>query len=111
MTPRVAHVIVRGDQLTLQAPYDQDFLEDFKQTIPYAYRKWDPDTKVWQVGCCQAELVSICRAHYGRVIVHDEDTKPPALAQAPDWAATMFDAVPARLQQVGLQGAQPGVAP
>src|SRR5215218_6922978 len=93
MNPRLAHIIVHGDQLTLQAPYDQDFLEDLKQMIPYQYRKWVPETKAWLVGCCRAELVSICRAHYDRVIIHDENVE----AHTSNWAAAMFAELPSHL--------------
>jgi hypothetical protein len=105
MTRQLAHLTVRGNLLVLRPPYNPEFLADFKIVVPYAQRQWSPGTKTWQIEdcyleeCCKTALIDLCDRHFDRVIIFGEDTEPPALAQASDWAAAMFAAVPARLHQ------------
>jgi hypothetical protein len=98
MNPRLAHITVRGNLLVLKAPYDPDFLADFKIVVPHAQREWSAGTKTWQIvdcylsECCKITLIDLCERHYDRVIIFDEDA-------ATTWAVAMFTELPEHLHR------------
>jgi hypothetical protein len=62
-----------GDRLELRTPYDEDFVDDLKTTIPRSARHWDSDKKVWIVLAEYRESLLAVLEEYFRVV--DTDSK------------------------------------
>lgn len=59
-----ATIELEGEQLKLYMAYDAAFLEDFKEAITYASRRWDREKKVWYVHpSCGRKLLRILQGH------------------------------------------------
>mgnify|MGYP001558341190 CR=1 FL=1 len=53
------------DWLLMVSPYNKDFVEQFKATIPSAQRKWDPESKRWLIGEIYAvEIAELIKQHF-----------------------------------------------
>lgn len=48
-----------ADMVTVEFPYDRDFLDQFKRDIPYPGRQWDRGRKCWMV---HVDLIDEVRA-------------------------------------------------
>lgn len=58
----------------LDTPYNEDFVTDLKDSIPYPHRAWVPDEKLWWVAAEFAdEAVKLAAHYFGEVRVTDED--------------------------------------
>src|SRR5262249_59318111 len=79
----VVPVFVRYQEdgsITIRSPYDQDFLEDFKRSIPWRHRRWVADEKHWWVDWRFAKDAEVlCRDWYDdvKVILFRRDDEPP----------------------------------
>jgi hypothetical protein len=63
-----ALVIVRADEYELITPYNKDFVDNLKHSIPSGCRSYDPDTRAWTVDeCGHDEAIHLLRRYYGTV--------------------------------------------
>jgi hypothetical protein len=57
---------IQGNSIVLHSPYNRDFVNDFKEDVPYTARRWNPTDKVWtfapQYGARVRDLILF---HYG----------------------------------------------
>jgi hypothetical protein len=57
---------IQGNSIVLHSPYNRDFVNDFKEDVPYTARRWNPADKVWtfapQYGAQVRDLILF---HYG----------------------------------------------
>ena len=69
--------------VTVRFPYDEDFIDEMKDAIVGAFRRWDPDNRVWFVHASfLTELLQICHRYFEEVKVdsgvaaYQEDIEP-----------------------------------
>lgn len=66
------------DRYELRFPYNQEFIEALKTTIPPPHRKWDPARKAWIVGPGYTETaIHLLRAEFPDAIVTNPDHVTP----------------------------------
>lgn len=60
--------------LLLRAPYNEQFIDELKSTLPGADRYWSPALEGWWLAEeCEDAVVELVLYHYGEVMLLDPD--------------------------------------
>jgi len=73
LSGKVTLTLERGE-IIMRAPYDADFVDNFKNEIPREARRWDKDHKVWKIQAAyDKELIEFLEEWFDDVVfVGDE---------------------------------------
>jgi len=74
------YVTTVHDGVEIKGPYNEDFKEALKQHIPWQFREWRPEKKVWWVRSDYiADAITICNHYYDHVVrsSYEHEEKPP----------------------------------
>lgn len=63
-----ASISKKDEMIALQTPYNQGFVSDLKDAIPYTERRWDRDNRVWLVAEAEADKAIEIAARYFEVV-------------------------------------------
>jgi phage/plasmid primase-like uncharacterized protein len=73
---RTATIRTSPGGIDLSTPYDADFVDAPKATVPFRARKWDGNRKVWTVSHAHiAEAVQLLRQYFHVVDLHEYKAK------------------------------------
>lgn len=68
----------RGEIL-MRTPYDQEFIDAFKNEMPRESRRWDKDLKVWKIQAAyDRELVEFLETWFDEVVFVDDSPPDPS---------------------------------
>jgi len=76
--PKEAHILksTKEGWVNVSMPYDPKCIEDIKSWIESSGRRWNPDTKFWEVKEIYLEqLITILKKHFGDNIIQNLTTE------------------------------------
>lgn len=74
----MASLTPAGGSLAVNTPFDRAFVDEFKQRVPYAARRWNAATKQWLIDPSYASLVANLISQHFHVVVVVPDVKATA---------------------------------